>query len=941
VKSFAHPRTLTVHLSPRAWRTTAAVAAAVLALGLSACGQKGATDMLDTAKASLEKNDTRAAIVSLKAALQANPNSGEARFLLGSALLDTGDAVAAGVELEKAAELKFDVTRVLPVLARALLAQGEHKKLLETYASFTLADPAAQADLKTSLAQAHAREGKLDEATARIDEAIALAPNFLPAKIFKARLLADAGKLEAAQGFLDQTLVADPKAHEAWLVKGDIYLHAMRDRKAAMVAYRKALEIKGDLPQAHTNLVELMLAERDNAGAKVQVEAMAKALPKHPQTMYFSGVMAYLERDYVKAGEIARTLVQGAPTNPLVLQLAGAVEYQQRAYASAETLLTKAVQGAPQLALARLLLAQTQLRTGQPARALQTLAPVLGGPNPNADVLAVAAEAHLANGDAKKAEELYGAAAKANPADVRIRTARALSQMRQGDTADAVSELQGLARTDTGITADMALISAHLRKGELDKALAAIAALEKKQPDKPMAQNLRGRVLVLKKDQAGAREAFERALQIDPRYFPAVASLAALDLVEKRPEAARARFDAILKAEPNNVAALNGLAALLARSSGKPEDITALLQRAIKAEPAATASRLRLVEHHVSNRDLKAALSAAQDGVAQVPNDGDLLLALGRVQLAQGETSQAVTTLTRLAQLKPDAPTVHVVLGEALLARKDEDAAASAFRKALELRPGLVQAQRALIGLEVNQRRWAEALALAREMQKQRPTDGLGQMFEGDIERQRGNADAAAAAYRAALAKSPKAAEVAVRLHGVLLQQGKGPEAERFAQGWQKDNPRDAAFIFHRADLALQGGDLVGAETRYRLVLELQPANALALNNVAWLMVTLNKPGALEFAEKANTLLPNQPALLDTLALAQNQAGRPKEAVETQKRAIALAPQDNALKLNLARLLIAAGDKAQARIELQLLEKLGAAFPEQNKVRDLLKSVNS
>ena len=54
----------------------------------------------------------------------------------------------------------------------------------------------------------------------------------------------------------------------------------------------------------------------------------------------------------------------------------------------------------------------------------------------------------------------------------------------------------------------------------------AIDGLEKKQPDKPLAANLRGRTLLAKKDVPGARKSFERALEIDPMFFPAVASLA-------------------------------------------------------------------------------------------------------------------------------------------------------------------------------------------------------------------------------------------------------------------------------------------------------------------------------------------------------------------------------------------------------------------------------
>ena len=73
----------------------------------------------------------------------------------------------------------------------------------------------------------------------------------------------------------------------------------------------------------------------------------------------------------------------------------------------------------------------------------------------------------------------------------------------------------------------------NVRQKKFDAALAAVAAIEKKQPDKPLAHDLRGSVLLAKQDVAGARQSFERALVIDPAYFPAAANLARLDLARE------------------------------------------------------------------------------------------------------------------------------------------------------------------------------------------------------------------------------------------------------------------------------------------------------------------------------------------------------------------------------------------------------------------------
>ena len=81
---------------------------------------------------------------------------------------------------------------------------------------------------------------------------------------------------------------------------------------------------------------------------------------------------------------------------------------------------------------------------------------------------------------------------------------------------------------------------------------------------------------------------------------------------------------------------------------------------------------------------------------------------------------------------------------------------------------------------------------------------------------------------------------------------GKRADADKFGAGWIKDQPKDVGFASYLADITLARNDLPAAEVLYRRVIELQPDNAVALNNVAWLMVKANKPGAVAMAEQAN-----------------------------------------------------------------------------------------
>ena len=128
------------------------------------------------------------------------------------------------------------------------------------------------------------------------------------------------------------------------------------------------------------------------------------------------------------------------------------------------------------------------------------------------------------------------------------------------------------------------------------------------------------------------------------------------------------------------------------------------------------------------------------------------------------------------------------------------------------------------------------------------------------------------------------------------------PRPRPWRPSWLKTHPRDVLFLFHLGDEALTRKDYASAETRYRAVLAASPAHALALNNVAWLLLQQKKPGALPLAEQAVKAAPDRPALRDTLAQALAAEGRLPQALEMQKSALALRPDDPHLRLNLARL---------------------------------------
>ena len=920
------------------------VIGSLLLISLAGCG-KNQTDSLAKARSLIQRQDHAGAIVQLKGVIQNHPKLAEARLLLGGQLLGNGEPVAAEIELQRAQELGQPEPQVAPLRARALLLLGQYGKLVGQFGRLSWPDQQATADLKTSVAQAHAALGDLAAARSSLDLALQAGPEHEPARLLQARLVAAGGDSPAALQQVERWLQDHPKSADAWLLKGDLLGRSRAGNPAAadaaVQAWAQAVALQPGRPEGHAALISAQIARRDVAGAQALFAAMKRALPQHPQTRLFEGQIAFLKGDLPQANAIFQALLSRAPNNLVLLQSAAAVALKMKASAQAETLLSRALQIAPESAAVRRLLAQAVLGQGQSARALSLLEPLLGNASTDADALSLAAQAKLLDGNVPAASALFERAVRARPDDARIRTAVALGHLAAttpGAEQPALAELQAVAASDTGSAADLALVSAHLRRRDFDAALAAVAALERKQPGKPMAPHLRGQVLLLKQDKAAARAAFEQAMVRDAAYFPAVAALASLDLADQQPAAAQARFDALLRRNPADVQARLALAELAQRNGATREAVATLLDNAVKAQPGNPAVRLALVDHHLASANPKAGLLAAQAGLAALPDNTDLLGRLARAQLATGEHQQAIITYTRLASLLPKSAAGPLGLAEAQLAANDPVAAQRSVKRALDLVPDALPAQRLGIRLALRQRQPAAALALAKDVQRQRPRLAEGHLLEGEIHLADKHWDLALAALRKASTLDTPG-QAPARLHQVLRAAGKAAEADAFAASWPKAHPEDGLFLFYLGDLALAQKNLPLAEQRYQAVLQLLPDHALSLNNIAWLLLQQNKPGALAYAERAVKASPNMPALMDTLALASAADGQLPRAISLQKQVVAMRPDEPSLRLNLARFYAQAGEKRLAKAELDRLAALGDRFPRQPEAAALLKSL--
>ena len=916
------------------------VPAATLAMALlvSACGSDSPDALLASAQDYLSRNDAPAAIIQLKNVLKDRPDSAKARLLLGQALQATGDIAGAETEFRKAQDLGAAPDEVVPQLAQALLLGKQFGKITTDYALLQLASAPAQASLKTTVAIAWLRQGQEDKFRASIDEALKAKADHVPALIELVRASAQRGNIDEALAGLDKIPRQSSGADEAHKLRGDLLLYGKRDMDAAMVAYREALQVNPSYLEGQAAVVQLLLLQGKTEAAAEALQRLAKAAPGKPQTLYLQAMLAYAKNDLKAAQEHAQKLVSLTPENFRALELAGMTELRLGANVQAEALLAKALQLEAGLPMARRGLVTAYVRQGRLDKAMSALPVDVERNDRDPGMMALAGQVYMLHGDVERAQRYFARASNLDPKDPAKRTSLAVSRLASGQGDAALGELQSIAASDDGVVADMALINALLQERKVDQALKAIDALEKKRPADVMPVFLRGRALLLKRDAVGARKAMERVLEIDPNYFPAVGVLAVLDNADKRPDDARARLEAAIKRQPGNVQAHLALVELRQANGADKTELATLLRKVVEAAPSSPLPRLLLAEHHLRHSEPKDALVVAQQAVSALPDNVQLLDVLGRAQSANGEHNQAQASFNRMAALQPQSSLPFLRMASANLIAGDRDAASQNLRKALEIEPKSLEAQQGQVSLAMAAQKPGDALAISRAVQKQRPKEQVGYMLEGEIHAAGKAWDKAADAFRAGL-KQVASPELAVRLHDVLLSAAKKPEADRWAAEWSRTQPKDAAFPFYLGNRALTLNELPESLRHFERVVAIQPENAAALNNLAWLKGQLGRDGALADAERANALAPNQPAFMDTWAMLLSSANQHERALEMQKKVVQLQPQVLEFKLNLAKIQIKAGNKDAARALLDELSAAGDRFSAQAEVDRLKKTL--
>jgi Flp pilus assembly protein TadD len=142
-------------------------------------------------------------------------------------------------------------------------------------------------------------------------------------------------------------------------------------------------------------------------------------------------------------------------------------------------------------------------------------------------------------------------------------------------------------------------------------------------------------------------------------------------------------------------------------------------------------------------------------------------------------------------------------------------------------------------------------------------------------------------------------------------------EADERLRRWIDERPNDWLARLHWADTLLARRDYARALPHYLAAVAQYPDNPNIHNNLAIALARTGDQRALQYAQRAHALRPNDSAILDTLGWIHIQRGELDPAIEFLQRSIGLRPNYWEPRLHLAQAYQRAKDFAKARTELE------------------------
>jgi tetratricopeptide (TPR) repeat protein len=766
--------------------------------------------------------------------LETNPS--DVALPLARSYVERGKQLSAIETLEQySPESEEEQREASLIRAEALRISGKPSEALALFQDILTENPASQKAI-TGIARSHLNLNQPTLAIERVDE---WNINNLP----EAEPLYWKGMAQYRQNQLD--MASESLTEAVGAVPGtDVFLPI---RGSILTALSRVLTEQGRITEAQ--VYNRILAENSNSGTREQGEAAVDAIQAG---------------NIDEAKDILRDMLKLNPDNDQAAMMLGALTAGTGDMEEGARLLTENLD--PETTPTRFIraAAMAQIDTGQREEALKALErAVQARPNDN-ELLA-----------------MYGILALNDPGY---------------EEAGVVSLNKAISKEPDRVRLRLALAQHYVRKEQPEQALGQLRMAFTANPAEWNTTRTYLELLLRQGETAEAEDIRDSLLNGYGEEPSAVLIASMADAQLGNTDAARTRLEKLVEENPQSQTPKVSLAMLYAQTGENDKAVKTMIDAAIitpeAIQPLQQAGRIFARDHSVD--EVKQWLREIGQENPALKMNADTLAAM--INIRQGQLADARTLLEKWQSSESTvvrSATGQLLRVEAQTATRAEDykTARAKAAEAIALEPENLGYALLPVGIYQAEGKPDQAMSAL---------DGVEETF---------GKEQAIVLSRTALLRQMEGRESA---YAYLLEQWQSSEdtglmpsliglanteapasLNELTDSWLQAAPDSVAAHLARADWLMANNQEIVAASHYEQVITRQPANVAALNNLAWLLREDNPTRALELAERARELAPDNPAVLDTYGWVLHLSGRHAEARDVIEKALALAP-DNA-----------------------------------------------
>lgn len=850
--------------------------------------------------------DLNTAIIHLKNALKSQPNHLPSLLLLAEVYIAQGDGAAAEDSLLRARQFDADEKKILPLLLEAYLLQNKYKIVIAN-ANSSFSDGQLQSKILVLKGRAHVEINEVEQAKLAYQEALDYSASNIQAQLGMAQVYLLKNQTSQARTHINQALKLSAINANALVMLASIEQKEGNTDKALTIISQVIALNPENFPALLTR-ASLYLEQNKFESALADLEVILAKIPNEPKANYLKVVATSAMGDLATSQETVDHLnivLSGLPNdvmqqNPVYLYLAGVVNFKQQQFRKAQDVLNKYVDIINEDPRAFKLLAQTEMALDQFTTAKTYLIKARLIDPDDVETWSLLGHTLLSLGEVEKAQQYYIDVINADNNNPKSLYDLAKLQVLTGQNTLAIENLVKAIKIESNEDLLLLLASAYKNDGQLNVALTTIEQLITLNQNSSYYHQQRGILLGLLGEHVKAKNALIKSAELNPDNLETIIHLARIDVVEGNVALAFKRIQAKIDQQETPSQLLLIELGNLYQNTGDFNNATLYFEKAYSQNRNSHEAITSVLTLYVVKGELTKAITTAKEFLTRNNKEGSIYLALANMYMSVKNYKEAENAYVLAIKNTNNKSYIYGVYADAQIKMNNIDGAILSLQRAISWNEQGLTHYLTLFDLYLNNQKIILAEKLLESLNTKAKDQALLERLAGDLYRFSNKPEQAITHYKRSM-KQKVTRSAVFGLYRIYKQQQRFDESIALLMSWVENASDDIVSHIAIADTYTAKNKLDKAVEYYQLLVQKYGEMPVLLNNLAQLQIKLGQfQQAQQSAEKAYKTLPNNIAIIDTLAWTFSLAEKYQEALPLYRQALSKDSGNAEIKYHLA-----------------------------------------